>query len=47
MAREDKSPLVRLYLASAMQRLPLKQRVPVLKHICSPTPRMRPTKTSR
>ena len=31
MAHEDKSPLVRLYLASAMQRLPLKQRVPVLK----------------
>ena len=31
MAREDKSPLVRLYLASAMQRLPLPQRVPVLK----------------
>ena len=33
MAREDKSPLVRLYLASAMQRLPLKQRVPVLAHL--------------
>ena len=31
MAREDKSPLVRLYLASALQRLPLQQRVPVLK----------------
>ncbi len=31
MAREDKSPLVRLYLASAMQRLPAIQRVPVLK----------------
>ena len=31
MAREDKSPLVRLYLASAMQRLPTAQRVPVLK----------------
>ena len=30
MAREDKSPLVRLYLASAMQRLPVAQRVPVL-----------------
>ena len=26
MAREDKSPLVRLYLASALQRLPLDQR---------------------
>jgi len=31
LAKMDKSPLVRLYLASAMQRLPLKQRVPVLK----------------
>ena len=31
MAREDTSPLVRLYLASAMQRLPLAQRAPVLK----------------
>jgi len=31
MARQDKSPLVRLYLASAMQRIPFKQRVPVLK----------------
>ena len=31
MAREDASPLVRLYLASALQRLPLNQRVPVLK----------------
>ena len=31
MAREDTSPLVRLYLASAMQRLPLAQRTPVLK----------------
>ena len=31
MAREDASPLVRLYLASALQRLPLQQRVPVLK----------------
>ena len=30
MAREDKSPLVRLYLASAMQRLSAAQRVPVL-----------------
>ena len=31
MAKKDKSPLVRLYLASAMQRLKVKQRVPVLK----------------
>ena len=31
MARQDKSPLVRLYLASAMQRLSFKQRVPVIK----------------
>ena len=31
MAKKDKSPLVRLYLASAMQRLSVKQRVPVLK----------------
>ena len=31
MAKEDKSPLVRLYLASALQRLSVKQRVPVLK----------------
>ena len=30
MAQNDKSPLVRLYLASAMQRLSLKHRVPVL-----------------
>ena len=37
MAREDKSPLVRLYLASAMQRLPLKQRVPVLTHLLAHT----------
>jgi putative membrane-bound dehydrogenase-like protein len=37
MAREDKSPLVRLYLASAMQRLPLKQRVPVLAHLLAHT----------
>ena len=33
MAHEDKSPLVRLYLASAMQRLLLKQRVPVLARL--------------
>ena len=31
MATQDKSPLVRLYLASAMQRLSFKHRVPVLK----------------
>ena len=37
MADEDKSPLVRLYLASAMQRLPLKQRVPVLAHLLANT----------
>ena len=37
MAREDKSPLVRLYLASAMQRLLLKQRVPVLAHLLAHT----------
>ena len=37
MAREDKSPLVRLYLASAMQRLPLKQRLPVLAHLLAHT----------
>ena len=37
MAHEDKSPLVRLYLASAMQRLPLKQRVPVLAHLLAHT----------
>ena len=33
MAHEDKSPLVRLYLASAMQRLLLEQRVPVLARL--------------
>ena len=37
MAREDKSPLVRLYLASAMQRLPPKQRVPVLAYLLAHT----------
>ena len=31
MASQDKSPLVRLYLASAMQRLSFKHRLPVLK----------------
>ena len=30
LAKADESPLVRLYLASAMQRLPVVQRVPVL-----------------
>ena len=30
LGKADKSPLVRLYLASAMQRFPLPQRVPVL-----------------
>ena len=37
MAHEDKSPLVRLYLASAMQRLLLKQRVPVLARLLAHT----------
>ena len=37
MADEDKSPLVRLYLASAMQRLLLEQRVPVLAHLLAHT----------
>ena len=37
MAHEDKSPLVRLYLASAMQRLLLKQCVPVLAHLLAHT----------
>jgi uncharacterized protein YbaP (TraB family) len=31
MAREDKSPVVRLYLASALQRLPVAQRVEILE----------------
>ncbi len=35
MAQNDKSPLVRLYLASAMQRISLKHRVPVLKALLS------------
>jgi hypothetical protein len=30
LAKTDSSPLVRLYLASALQRLPLEQRLPVL-----------------
>jgi hypothetical protein len=37
LAKNDKSPLVRLYLASAMQRLLLKQRVPVLAHLLAHT----------
>ena len=31
MAREDKSPVVRLYLASALQRLPVAQRGEILE----------------
>jgi len=31
MAKEDASPVVRLYLACAMQRTPLAQRMPVLE----------------
>ena len=31
LAREDKSPIVQLYLASAAQRLPLNQRLPILE----------------
>ena len=31
MAREDQSPVVRLYLASALQRLPLAQRGEILE----------------
>ena len=31
MAREDKSPVVRLYLASACQRLTVEQRLPILE----------------
>jgi putative membrane-bound dehydrogenase-like protein len=31
MAREDKSPVVRLYLASALQRLPIEQRSEILE----------------
>ena len=30
LAKSDESPVIRLYLASAMQRLPLAKRVPVL-----------------
>ena len=37
IAHEDKSHLVRSYLASAMLRLLLKQRVPVLAHLLSHT----------
>ncbi|MBG85619.1 MAG: hypothetical protein CMO80_01810 [Verrucomicrobiales bacterium] len=35
MAREDKSPLVRLYLASACRRMTIKQRVPILEGLLS------------
>ncbi len=35
MAREDKSPVVRLYLASALQRLPIEQRWEVLEGLYS------------
>jgi hypothetical protein len=31
MAREDESPLVRLYLAAAMQRTPVGKRLPILE----------------
>jgi hypothetical protein len=31
LAKEDKSPVVQLYLASATQRLPLDQRLPILE----------------
>jgi putative membrane-bound dehydrogenase-like protein len=33
MAREDKSPVVRLYLASACQRLSVEQRLPILENL--------------
>jgi putative membrane-bound dehydrogenase-like protein len=33
LAREDKSPVVRLYLASALQRIPVEQRWPVLEQL--------------
>ena len=35
LAREDKSPVVRLYLASACQRLPVAQRLPILEGLLS------------
>ncbi len=35
LAREDKSPVVRLYLASAMQRLPVEDRWEVVEALCS------------
>jgi len=35
MAREDQSPVVRLYLASALQRLPLAQRGEILEGLLS------------
>ena len=33
LAKNDKSPLVRLYLASAMQRLSFSERIPILKRL--------------
>ena len=33
LAREDKSPVVRLYLASALQRIPVEQRWPTLEQL--------------
>jgi putative membrane-bound dehydrogenase-like protein len=33
LAREDKSPVVRLYLASVLQRIPVEQRWPVLEQL--------------
>ena len=33
LAKNDKSPLVRLYLASAMQRLSFSERTPILKRL--------------
>ena len=35
MAADDPSPVVRLYLASAMQRTPVSQRLPVLEGLIS------------
>jgi putative membrane-bound dehydrogenase-like protein len=35
MAKDDASPFVRLYLASAMQRTPLEQRKPILEALCA------------
>ena len=33
MAKEDPSPVVRLYLASACQRLSIEQRLPILENL--------------